>query len=103
MFDRGGEIIQYYFDLSLKNEIDGENSWFTDLYLDVVLLPDGRVALLDEDELDAALGKGTITALEYALAVRTAKMLMQSVGLNQHSLRAFCERIRNELLGLMKS
>lgn len=103
MFDRGGEIIQYYFDLSLKNEIDGENSWFTDLYLDVVLLPDGRVALLDEDELDAALGEGTITALEYALAVRTAKMLMQSVGLNQHSLRAFCERIRNELLGLMKS
>lgn len=103
MYNRDGEAVQYYFDVSLKNEIDGENSWFTDLYLDVVLLPDGRLALLDEDELDAALAEGTIASSEHALAVRTAEMLMDSVARNCERLRVFCETIRDELLASMKT
>ena len=35
--------------------------WFDDLYLDVVVVKNGEVFLLDEDELEDALGRNDIT------------------------------------------
>lgn len=90
MFDAEGRIVQYYFDVSRQNHIDGENSWFEDLYLDVVLLPDGRIALLDEDELDEAFEEGIIAADEHELAFQTADALMKSIPEARGKLEAFC-------------
>lgn len=97
MFDAEGKCIQYYFDVSLKNEISGPDSQFIDLYLDVVLLPDGRMALLDADELDAALADGSICEEEHALAVRTAEMLLKSIPDRHRQLARFCRRLTDDL------
>lgn len=97
MFNRTGETVQYYFDVSLRNEIDGVCSRFSDLYLDVVLLPDGRLALLDADELDEALAEGAIAPEEHALAVRTADGLMQSIPGNRKCWKRSAEKFLTSL------
>ena len=55
MYNEKKEIVQYYIDITEKNVInDYENSCFYDIFLDIVLLPDGEIFLLDEDELKKA-------------------------------------------------
>ncbi len=52
-----GTFTGYYANVLTPPEIDGDLWRTTDLFLDVWLPPDGRPALLDEDEFDLALGK----------------------------------------------
>ena len=60
--DENGGIVQYYFDITLENDIrPGGQSSFLDLFLDVVLTPGGDVYILDRDELAAALSAGEIS------------------------------------------
>ena len=62
MFDAAKRLIQFYFDITFENHIlPGGESWCRDAYLDVVIDPDGRARLLDEDELAAALAAGAVT------------------------------------------
>lgn len=77
MLDPLGEIVEYYFDVTLKNVLTGDGrSYFIDMFLDVVALPGGGTWLLDEDELDQALAEGCITQPEYDAARATANALM---------------------------
>ena len=91
MFDEKDNIIQYYFDITYGNFIknNGE-SWFFDLYLDVVMQPDGRVLLLDEDELNDALESNAINKCQYDLARNTALKLIEDVTGRESELAAFC-------------
>lgn len=62
MIGRDGRVVQWYFDMIKSQGLTGEGiPYFEDLYLDVVLLPDGEMYVLDEDELDEALANGDIT------------------------------------------
>lgn len=80
MFDDTGQVIQWYIDICREHGVDeGGVPWFDDLYLDLVLYPDGRVVVLDEDELDAALTAGAITQEEHALAWREARHLLKEI------------------------
>ncbi len=79
MIDPYGNIVQYYYDITDRNILDGESSRFYDLYLDVVVLPDGKAAILDEDELEAALTDGIIANAQYKKATETANRLLQEV------------------------
>ena len=98
MVDEAGEITQYYFDITLENQLLGSrDSWFTDIYLDVVLMPDGRMDLLDADELDNALQNGDITEEQHALAHQWAKNLMEQLPQNLPRLKAFVEELYKEL------
>jgi predicted RNA-binding protein associated with RNAse of E/G family len=45
--------------------LDNGESWFYDLILDIVVLPDGKRFLLDEDELSEALRDNIITRKQY--------------------------------------
>lgn len=98
MFDSAGQIVQYYFDVTLVNRIDGANSGFDDLFLDVVVNPDGERELLDADELDGALATGAITAAQHAAAWETARALTRAFPASIAALRAGCERLRAELM-----
>ena len=89
MIDPNGNIVQYYYDITDRNILDGENSRFYDLYLDVVVLPDGNATILDTDELDAALKDGIITNTQYEAATATAKHLLQDVPPNLDELEEF--------------
>ena len=60
--------MQYYIDVAKEYEIDDRGlPYFDDLYLDVVLLPNGKMYILDEDELEDAYKSGDVTK-EYELA-----------------------------------
>ncbi len=98
MVDPAGEITQYYFDITLENRLlDSRDSWFTDIYLDVVLMPDGRMDLLDADELDEALESGDITEEQHHLAHLWAKELMATLPENLPQLKIFCEEMYHRL------
>ena len=98
MFDPDKNIVQHYFDITLENHLDDQNSYFRDLFLDVVALPDGQVALLDEDELAEALQQGTITQDQYDLAYQTANMLLKEIPKNIDRLNALCYRLLEQLI-----
>ena len=97
MFDADRNLIQYYFDVTRKNVLAGCDSYFEDLFLDVVALPTGKVTLLDEDELEQALAEGVITEAEAVLARETAARLLAGVPQNIKKLEAFCQRLLCEL------
>ena len=88
MYDTARQPVQAYFDITGENHIlpDGA-SWFTDLFLDVVFMPDGRMHLLDEDELEQALREGVVTRAQYDAAQRQAAALLR--GLEGHAAEFF--------------
>ncbi|TCP26618.1 hypothetical protein EV207_11949 [Scopulibacillus darangshiensis] len=83
MFDDNHQLIQCYFDIIHQIGI-GENGipWFDDLYLAVVLLPNHKIILLDEDELDDALEAGVITKKMHQKAWKNAKSLLHFLDLH---------------------
>ncbi len=91
MYNEMEEIVQYYFDITDKNTIlDNGESWFYDLMLDVVVLPDGQLFLLDEDELVQALNEGAITKEQYDKAYLTANKIIEELDDNIEHLRSIC-------------
>jgi len=90
MFNEREKIIQYYFDVTLENIIDGQDSCFRDLFLDVAAIPERKIELLDRDELEEALAEGIITPEEYGLAVKTAERLMYELPQHWTELQEFC-------------
>ncbi|MDP4089247.1 MAG: DUF402 domain-containing protein [Bacillota bacterium] len=99
MYNPNREIVQWYFDITRQNGID-ENGipFFDDLYLDVVVLPEGQVMLLDEDELKAALDSGEIDEEEYNMAYEEARQLMNYAAHSRNKLEALSNRYLNYIL-----
>ena len=98
MFDSARRIVQYYFDVTARNVLLGSgDSYFLDMFLDVVLLPGGQVFLLDQDELDDALQSGIISANEHQQAQSLAQQLMDSAPAHLPELKSFCTNCFNSL------
>ncbi len=97
MYDENGCCLQYYFDMTLKNIIDEEGSYFYDLFLDLVAMPDGRLIVLDEDELDCALSENVITKEEYIKAQLTLSMLKENIPAKKDKLNSFCYGLFDKL------
>jgi uncharacterized protein len=69
MQDPSGAIVQWYIDIVLEHGLDDRGvPYFDDLYLDVVVWPDGRFEVQDADELEAALNAGVISRGQFDLA-----------------------------------
>lgn len=96
-FDEKRELVQYYFDITRKNCVKGENSWFEDLMLDVVMTPGGTPEILDGDELEEALARGRATIQEYEMAWAEARALAAALPGREGELRAFCEKALTDL------
>ena len=78
MYDNYGNIVEWYFDIVRENAIDEHGRpYYDDLFLDVVLTPDGRVLILDEDELQDAYERGAVTAGEFQMAHRVKDELIK--------------------------
>jgi uncharacterized protein len=68
MFD-SGSIVQWYIDIVLGHGFDDRGvPYFDDLYLDIVVSPDGRIEIKDADELKDALEAGVISRAQFDLA-----------------------------------
>jgi uncharacterized protein len=90
MYDSSGAIIQWYIDIVFDHRFDaGDRLYFDDLYLDVVVSPDGHFEIKDADELEEALKTGVISSELYDLAwLETNRLvaLLESGGLNLRNL-----------------
>jgi len=93
MFDEQGKLVQYYFDVTLENDVRGADSTFVDLFLDVASQPDGTLELMDMSELEQAFNEGSITREQYELSLRTAQTLVEGIPANIRRLEEFCCRM----------
>ncbi|SHJ06681.1 hypothetical protein SAMN02745163_01224 [Clostridium cavendishii DSM 21758] len=99
MYNSNKEIVQWYFDITKNKGITEEGiPFFDDLFLDVVILPNSKVLLLDEDELKEALDNGEITKQEFDMAYKEAKEVMESIALDINKLSDFTNRYLSELM-----
>lgn len=88
--DNKKHIVLYYFDITKKNGFDKEinSPYYDDLYLDVVL-KEGSIRVLDENELEIALEEGNINKDEYDLAINTKNELIKSLKSNTNKFMKF--------------
>ena len=98
MYDVSGNLVQYYFDIvdSVYLSEKGEPR-FKDLFLDIVMLPDGTYALLDRDELDSAFSEGRIKESQYKKAWNTARKLIDSIEGKENHWRKLCSDIMTDI------
>ena len=80
MMDEKEQVQVCYIDMIEKQGIDEDGvPWIDDLYLDLVVYPDGVVVEDDRDELEAALLEGDISKEQYVLAVDTCEKLKEGL------------------------
>ena len=75
--DENYEVIEWYFDMVKEFGIENDLPYMIDLYLDLVITPNGDIYILDEDELQEALENKDITENDYKLAHNTLDVLLQ--------------------------
>ena len=95
MFDDNKNLIEWYFDIAKEVGIENDIPYEDDLYLDMIITPDGKKIVLDEDELVEALNQGKIMQLDVDLAYKTLKELENKYANNLEYLvkltNKFCE------------
>lgn len=80
MINKRDEIELWYIDMIADYGFDSDDiPYFTDLYLDLVVYPDGAVKVDDMDELIEALEKKIITPHLYELALETSENLQNGI------------------------
>jgi predicted RNA-binding protein associated with RNAse of E/G family len=81
VFDAAGQPVLWYFDVVERHGLDERGvPWLDDLYLDLAVLPSGRVDLLDADELEDALARGLVTPEQHAMAWEEVARLRDAIG-----------------------
>lgn len=94
LYDRQHEIIEWYFDIIAGQGMDESGKpWYDDLYLDIVLRPDGKIIILDEDELAQARGDGLVTAEQFEMAHRACRELIDSGMISLGFMVPFCKNL----------
>lgn len=80
MINEKNEILLWYIDMIASQGIDSDSvPYFDDLYLDLVVYPDGCVMEDDRDELEEALSNNDITIEQFELANNTCNRLKTEV------------------------
>ena len=92
MMDEKEKILLWYIDMIAKQGIDVDGvPYFDDLYLDLVVYPDGTIIVDDMDELEEALSKKDITQEQFNLAIETSHKLQRDM---LNNISAFQEYTR---------
>lgn len=79
-FDSNKKILEYYIDISLENGLDEETKipYYDDLFIDITIA-NGKIEILDENELIDALSKEQITSNDYTLACNIKDKLLNEI------------------------
>ena len=77
IYDDKEKVSEWYYDIARTVGEEKGVPYEDDLYLDVVIVPDGRIHLLDEDELQEAFEKSEISQKDYDMAYRVANELIK--------------------------
>jgi uncharacterized protein len=77
MRDRNHQVQQWYIDIIFEHGFDVNGCfYYDDLYLDLIVSPDGQVEVHDADELEDALKVGIISQAQFDLAWRETNRLV---------------------------
>ena len=95
MFDDNNNIVQIYCDVTDGNVL-GDDPYFDDLFIDIVLYND-NVFMIDQDDLINAYREGVITTLQYNKAKVASLRLYDFVKDNKKEIIDYCYRMLNEL------
>lgn len=98
MYNEKNEIIEWYFDISRKIGKENGVPYEDDMYLDIVIMPDGNQILLDKDELDKAFQNNEISEVDYNNAIKEAESLMELMKGKQKDLKRFTDKYLRKLL-----
>ncbi len=76
MMNSDNDIVVWYIDMIASQGLDTDGIlYFDDLYLDLVVYPNGEIMVDDLDELEEALRQSDITQAQFDLAMNTADTL----------------------------
>ena len=76
MMNAENDILLWYIDMIVAQGMDDDGiPYFDDLYLDLVVYPDGSIIVDDMDELEDALYKKDITQEQFEIAIDTSEKL----------------------------
>lgn len=79
-YDSQGKFIYWYCDIiEVSHDEKADTYIFTDLLLDVKVMPDGKVVVLDADELAEALEKGLVTTEQACFSLRCLDKLLAMI------------------------
>lgn len=93
MLNEKDEILLWYIDMIAGQGTDAEGiPYFDDLYLDLVVYPDGEIIVDDMDELEEALSQKDITQIQFDLAIETSNRLKNGL---LHDIDKFREYTNN--------
>lgn len=96
MMNEESKILLWYIDMIAKQGVDDDDiPYFDDLYLDLVVYPDGSVLEDDRDELEEALRQGDITLEQFRLANDTCSKLKEEVLSNIKAFSEFTYKCRD--------
>lgn len=84
------EILLWYIDMIYDQGVDKDGMpYFEDLYLDLVVYPNGEIIVDDMDELEDAWNKGNITEEQFELAIKTCENLKDGLLSNITLMKEF--------------
>ena len=93
VYNTSNEIVEWYFDMTKENSVDEQGKPFcVDLYLDIAVSPEFKIAILDENELEEALVSGAITKRDYDMAYETCRRIIKDIIPDREFLTAIFER-----------
>lgn len=77
MYRQDGSLLQWYCDIvSFELDEEGHSMTVTDLLADVIIVPDGRMKVVDLDELAEALERDLITKEQMTSCLRSLNHLL---------------------------
>lgn len=79
MYDADWNVLQYYFDVNMAHYLEPGNARRKDIYLDVLVLPDGQYELVDEKDIQRALKNNKITEKDKDEAYAVAQHIMDEI------------------------
>lgn len=98
VYNEKNEIIEWYFDIARSIGKENDIPYEDDFYLDVVLTPNGKVILLDEDEFEEAFKRKEMTKEEYDDGYKIAKELMEKLDGKVDKVLEFTDKYLKEML-----
>ena len=95
IFDEAGQFVYWYCDIIETTYNEEDNSYtFSDLLVDVLVYPDGRVEVVDMDEFADVMEKGILGISTIAFAMRSADLLLKTIYAgNFHKYTDYIENI----------
>lgn len=93
MMSEKEDILVWYIDMIAGRGMDADGiPYFDDLYLDLIIYPDGTIIVDDMDELEEALSKEDITQEQFDLAIETSRRLQEGMLSNIHSFTEYTKK-----------